>query len=120
MEPFPPAAELAPFIGDAIAQVCLDPHGVQFSFDSGRRLVSEYRLEHSMPDGTSLVYECVAHEGPPLLLHRLLYKKIVALRRNDLSLTFEIEDGSSLTIFADIGPYESGNITGPGFSFTVF
>jgi hypothetical protein len=54
------------------------------------------------------------------VLHRPLYRRIEAIRRADLNLTFEIEAGWQLIVFADIGPYESGNISGPDYPLTIF
>ncbi len=120
MHPFPPAADLQCFIGDAIAQVTLDPYGVQFSFESMRGLVAEFGIEQIEPNGTVWPYDCEAAEGPPLILHRLLYRRIVAVEREDLRLTFRIEDGSALAILADVGSYESGHIVAPETGFVVF
>jgi hypothetical protein len=120
MHPFPPATELQCFLGDAIAQVSLDPYGVQFSFESQRRIAVYERIEHLEADGTIWGYECEAAEGPPLVLHRLLYRKIVGVEREELSLTFRIEDGSALAIFSELGPYESGIIEAPETGFAVF
>lgn len=120
MHPLPPADQLQCFVGDAIAQVSLDPYGVQFSFESMRRLAAYQRIEHSEADGTIWRYECEAAEGPPLVLHRLLYRKIVEVERGELSLTFRIEDASALSIFSELGPYESGMIEAPETGFTVF
>ena len=120
MRPFPPTAELQCFVGDAITQVCLDPFALQFSFESPRRLVAELRVEQLEPTGTEWAYDCKASEGCPLILHRLLGRRIVRVDREDLRLTFKFEDGSALTIVADIGPYESGHIDTPETGFVVF
>lgn len=120
MHPFPPAEELKCFVGDAIAQVSLDPYAIQFSFESMRRLVAEQRIEHVEPDGTLWRYDCQAAEGPPLILHRLLYRRIVAVERDDLRLTFRIDDGSALSVWSELGPYESGHIEAPETGFAVF
>ena len=120
MRPFPPAADLQCFVGDAIAQVSLDPYGVQFSFGSMRRLVAEFEIEQVEPNGTVWSYGCDAAEGPPLILHRLLHRRIVAVEREDLRLTLKMEDRSSLAIVAQIGPYESGHIEAPETGFVVF
>jgi len=120
MQPFPPESDLKIFAGDSIAQVRLDPYGVQFAFESGNLLVAEHGLEQIEPNEGKQSYDCVSKAGPPLLLHRLLYRRIQAVRRADLSLTFEIEGGSSLTVFSELGQYESGNISGPDYPFTVF
>jgi hypothetical protein len=120
MQPFPPAQALQCFVGDAIAQVCLDPFSVQFHFESSRRLVAEFRIEHAEPDGPVWSYDCVASEASPLVLQRLLYRPIIAVEREDLRLTFRIEDGSALMIHAEIGPHESGHIDAPETGFAVF
>ena len=120
MQPFPPAQTLQCFVGDAIAQVRLDPYAVQFHFESNRRLVAEHRIEHAEPDGKVWGYDCVAAEGSPLVLQRLLYRPIIAVEREDLRLTFRMESGSALLIHAEIGQYESGHIDAPETGFTVF
>jgi len=120
MHPFPPAEELQCFVGDAITQVSLEPYAIQFSFESMRRLVAEQGIEHVEPDGTLWRYDCQAAEGPPLILHRLLYRRIVAVDRADLRLTFRIDDGSALSVFSELGPYESGHIEASETGFAVF
>jgi hypothetical protein len=120
MLPFPPADDLQCFVGDAVAQVSLDPNGVQFSFESMRRLVAELRIEQVEPNGTVWAYDCEAAAGPPLILHRLLGKRIVAVQREDLRLTFQIEDGSALIVVTELGPYESGHIEAPDSDLVVF
>ena len=120
MHPFPPDSELQCFAGDAIAQIWLDPHGVQFVFESQRRLVVEHALVQVEPDGTVWRYDCEAADGPPLILHRLLYKRIVAVAREDLRLTFAIDDGSSLAILSELGSYESGHFWTVDGQMTVF
>jgi len=120
MGSFPDVEQLQCFVGDAIAQVSLDPHSVQFAFESMRRLVAEFGIEHVEPDGTLWRYDCRAADGPPLILHRALYRPIVAIERTDLRLTFIFDDGSTLSVLSEIGPYESGQIFDPKTGFTVF
>ena len=120
MHPFPPAHELQCFVGDAISQVWLDPHSVQFRFESTRHLLAELSIEQVEPDGTLWTYDCRAEEGPPLILHRLLHRRIVAVEREDFRLTFRIDDGSELSVLSDLGPYESGHIQAPETGFVVF
>ena len=120
MHPFPPAENLQCFVGDAIAQVSLDPHAVQLSFDSGRRLVAEQRIEQVEADGTVWAYDCQAAVGAPVVLQRLLYRAIVAVEREELRLTFRMDDGSELSVVSELGPYESGHIEAPEIGFIVF
>lgn len=120
MYPFPAAPQLERFVGDAIAQVSFDPYAIQLSFESMSRLTAEQRIEHVEADGAVWAYDCKAANGPPLVLHRLLYKQIVAVEREDLRLTFRLEDGSSLAIFSEDGPYESGQIETADGEFIVF
>lgn len=119
MHPFPSADALQFFIGDSIAQVWLDPYSLQFSFESSRHLFVENRIEHAEPDGTLWTYDCQEMERGPLVLQRLLYRPIVAVEREDLRLTLRIDDGSSLTVLSDLGPYEAGYIDAPEIGFTV-
>lgn len=120
MHPFPPADALQFFIGDAIAQVWLDPFSLQFRFETSRHLVVEHRVEHAERDGTVWAYDCQAAERAPVVLHRLLYRPIVAVEREELRLTFRMDDGSSLTVLSDLGPYESGHIDAPEIGLTIF
>jgi hypothetical protein len=120
MKPLPPVGELLHFQGDSITQIKLDPHGVQFQFESGWRLDARDDIQHLDREGTIWFYDGVAADGPPLVLHRLLYKPITAIDRQELSLTFNIEDGSCLTIFSEICPYESGVFWAPDGSYIVF
>ncbi len=119
MHPFPPSDALQFFVGDAIAQVSLNPYSVEFSFESMRRLVVEQRIEHVEPDGTVWSYDCQATERAPVVLHRLLYRGIVAVEREDLRLTFRIDGGYVLVVVSELGPFESGHIDAPEIGFTV-
>jgi hypothetical protein len=93
---------------------------LQFRFESSRHLVAENRIEHAEADGTVWAYDCQATERAPVVLQRLLYRPILAVEREDLRLTFRMDDGSSLTVLSDLGPYESGHIEAPEIGFTVF
>jgi len=85
-----------------------------------RHLFASQRVEQVEPNGTLWVYDCEAAEGPPLVLHRLLYRRIVAVEREDLRLTFRIDDGSSLSVLSELGAYESGHINAPETGFAVY
>src|SRR4051794_35117346 len=81
MHTMPSAEQIARFVGDAIAQVRLDPYAVQLAFESMRQIDVNERLEHVEPDGTVWKYSCEAANGEPVVLQRLLYKRIVAVER---------------------------------------
>jgi hypothetical protein len=109
------------FVGDAaVCHIWLDPHSVQFRFESKRRLLAAQNIEQVEPDGKLLAYVCLAAEGPPLILHRLLYRRITAVEREDFRLTFRIDDGSALAVLSELGPHESGHIQAPEVGFAVF
>ena len=110
MHPFPPVTDLPRFEGDAIAQIWLDPFGIRFIFESRVNLYVQHFLEHREPDGTIWTYNPQSPDRPPLVLQRLLYKKIVAFDREDNRIMFAVEDGSRLTVHSKIGSYESGSI----------
>lgn len=110
MRAMPAETELPPFEGDAICQVLLDPWGVRFMFENGPQIYAEFGIEHRDPDGTVWQYNCQADGGPALALHRLLYKRIVSFKREEMSLTLTTEDGASLAVLSDASPYEAGHI----------
>ena len=114
MPPMPPAEMLEPFVGDEVAQVRLDPFGLQLSFLNGRQLAIEHVVEHVEPDGTRHRYDCQASERPPLLLHRLLLRPVASVEREELSFTLRFEDGAALVVHAALDGHESGHIVVPG------
>jgi len=120
MMPFPSLTELPDFISDEIAQVWLDPWGLRFIFSSKIEFYVENRMEHVEADGTLWLYDCQAQKKAPIVLQRLLYQKITSLNREDLCLTFSFENGARLSIYSEIGQYESGHISTPTGAFTVF
>jgi len=122
MHPMPPAEEFDRFVGDAIAQVRLDPYAVQFSMESMWTIYAMEGLSHQEATGEVWDYCCNAYEGGPTVLQRLLYKRITDVRRSDEEFTFSFEDGSALTIRTELGPYESGHIIAPNLTdcFIVF
>ncbi len=94
---------------------------ITVSSESPRRSVyAQDDIEHVEADGTRWPYDCVGHSGPPIVLQRLLYKKVVSVDREDLCLTLRLEDGSSLAFHSELGPYESGHILSPEGDFTVY
>ncbi len=109
MRPMPTATELQPLIGEQIGQIWLDPFGVQFKFDRWG-LTVEFDIEHIEPDGTRHNYDRKVHDGPPLLLHRLLQKPITSIEREELAFKLNFSDGSILIIHTELGPYECGHL----------
>lgn len=120
MYPFPPDEQLRIFAGDAIAQISLDPHGVQLNFDGGRHVVAYHRIEHFEPNGTIWGYDCEAAEGPPLLLHRLLCRRVITVEREEFRFTLRFEDGSALAVLSELGPFECGHIQAPEIGIVIF
>ena len=120
MHPFPPASTVDAFRGDAVAQVWLDPYGVRFIFESERQIYAETSVVHIEPNGTEWRFECVGHDGVPVVFHRLLYKPIVIVEREELQLILRMDDGSALVINSELGPYESGHIIMRTDEYIVF
>lgn len=120
MQPFPPLQIVEVFQGDALAQVWLDPNGVGFIFESTKVIYAEMKVIQIEPNGTEWPYECVGHNGAPVVFHRLLYRRIVTVKREELRLTLRLEDGSALVICSEIGPYESGHLIMRKGDLTVF
>lgn len=120
MHPIPPASIVDAFCGDAVAQVWLDPYGVRFIFESQKQIYAETSVLQIEPNGTEWLFECDGHDGTPVVFHRLLYKRIVIVEREDLRLTLRMEDGTALVVGTALGPYESGHIIMHSGDFTVF
>jgi hypothetical protein len=118
MYEFPPTSELNGLIGETLTQVGLDPYGTQLHFDPSHITV-EHALEQIEPDGTVWRYDCVAAEGPPIMLHRLVGKTVASIECEALRLKIGFENGAQLHLLSVIGPYESGQI-GVGGKFIVF
>jgi hypothetical protein len=118
----PPAEEIDRFVGDAIAQVRLDPYAVQLCMESMWTIYAMSGLAHMDASGRSWDYNCNAYEGGPVNLQALLYKKIVAVDRADERFTFTFDDGATLAIRTELGPYESGHLIAPNAAdcFIVF
>ncbi len=118
MYQFPAASELSSLIGEMLIQVCLDPHSTQFRLDSGH-ITAEYTVEQIDPEGKVWRYDCVAHEGPPIMLHRLVGKTIATVEVEPLRMKIGFADGAQLHFLSEIGPYECGQIS-IGGKFVVF
>lgn len=70
-------------------------------------------LQHVDATGQAWDYSCDAEQAGPIMLHKLLNKRIRAVTRSKKTFTFTFEDGSRLAIKSELGPYESGHINSP-------
>lgn len=85
-----------------------------------RELFAAQTIQQVEPDGKRWAYDCQAADGPPLILHRLLNRRIVSVEREDVRLTFRFDDGSALSVLSELGPHESGHIQAPETGYAVF
>lgn len=111
MHLFPQSHELQFLVGSELAQIALDPNSVQFRWSQGGQITVTGDLEHVDEDRIVHLYDCAAHTGPPLLLHRLLMKKIVMIEVQPLCLTLGFEGGQQLRLRSEEGPWECGLIS---------
>ena len=118
----PPAAEFDRFVGDAIAQVRLDPYAVQLSMESRWTIYAMSGLTHVEGTGRVWNYNCNAYEGGPINLQSLLYRRIESMDRSEEAVVFRFDGGATLTIHTELGPYESGHLIAPDLTdgFIVF
>jgi len=119
MHPFPPADEFQCLIGQVIERIGLNPYLTSFSIGDSE-LIMEHRLSHIEPDGVLWDYNCQSDGGPPLALHRLLMKRVVAIDRAEHTLTMTFEDGARLIAFSELGPYESGQFRTASGRYLIF
>jgi hypothetical protein len=113
MYEFPPASELSSLVGETLVQICLDPHSTQFHFGASR-ITAEFAVEQIEPDRTVWRYECVAFEGPSIMLHRLVGKRVTSIESEGLRLKIEFDNEAQLHLLSEIGPYECGQISTGG------
>jgi hypothetical protein len=110
MHPFPQSSELQFLVGRELCQIALDPHSVQFRWAEGGQITVTGDMEHIDESGATHAYDSTAFTGPPLLLHRLLQKKVVMLEVQPLRLTLGFEGGQQLRLLSEEGPWECGVI----------
>jgi hypothetical protein len=67
-------------------------------------------VKHVEPDGTVWEAACVSSEDGPILLHRLVNKRVAEVQREDLLSTIVFDDGAQLHILSDASHYEVGQI----------
>lgn len=111
MRKFPQSPELQFLVGRELAQIALDPNSVQFRWSQGGQITVTGDLEHVDEDRIVHPYDCAAFAGPPLLLHRLLMKKVVMIEVQPLCLTLGFEGGQQLRLKSEESPWECGLIS---------
>ena len=110
MHPFPSLAELQFLVGRELGQIALDPNSVQLRWSEGGQITVTGELEHLDECGATHSYDCAAFTGPPLLLHRLIMKKVAMVDVEPLCLTLVFEGGQQLRLMSEEGPWECGVI----------
>jgi hypothetical protein len=110
MHTFPPSSKLQFLIGKELAQISLDPNSVQFRWSESGQITAQFDFEHIDGERNAHRYDCTAFNGPPLLLHRLIGRKVQAVEVEELCLTLVFDDGQLLRLWSEEGPYECGLI----------
>jgi hypothetical protein len=117
MHPFPPVGQISFLVGATIIQICIDPYGVSFVLDSNRvRMVlssgGAFSYRAGDIDDTFAPGEGSRGQGPVrfhALLGQIVSTLMVAPEGDELTLTFD--GGERLTIYSELGGYESGTIS---------
>ncbi|WP_257544359.1 hypothetical protein [Sphingopyxis sp. DBS4] len=110
MRSFPPAPDLHFLIGKQLGQVCLDPNSVQLHFWNGGGIHIDHDVDHVTKSGQSCRYDCAAHTGPPLLLHRLIARTIASIDVEPFRLALLFDDGQCLILHSEESAFECGHI----------
>jgi hypothetical protein len=110
MHPFPTASELQFLVGKELSHIALAAHSVHLHWWNGGVINVTGDIEHVDETGAVHLFDSTAHTGPPLLLHRLIQKKVVMLDVQPLCLTLAFEGGQQLRLRSEEGPYECGVI----------
>jgi hypothetical protein len=119
---FPPRPELDFLLSDdpELTQIIVNPYGLHLVFDNACSIGCEYALTHVTPDGRQWRYEGAWREQTGFLLHNVLEDKLVAIEREDWSLTLRFSAGASIVVHSQLGAYESGHLARRDGVFIVF
>jgi hypothetical protein len=107
---FPPPSELQFLVGKELSEVALAAHSVHFRWWGGGQISVNGDIEHVDQNGTVHEYDGTAYAGPPLLLHRLIQKRVVMLEVQPTRLALGFEGGQQLRLLAEGGRGECGVI----------
>jgi hypothetical protein len=110
MHAFPPAEDLQFLVGEEITQIALDPNSVQFRFARGGQITVEGDIEHIDASGQPHSYDCTARSTEAIYLHQLLQHPISVVEVQPLCLSLTFANRAVLRIYAELGPYECGQI----------
>lgn len=110
MDAFPHASELQFLVGKQLTEIRFRANSVQFRWWEGGRIDAMSAIEHVDESGKTHRYDNASFSGPPILLHRLISKRIATLSVEPLRLTLVFEGGQKLRLFAEWGRGECGLI----------
>jgi len=93
-----------------LAEVAIGSQQVRCCWWEGGQISVQGNLEHVDESGRVHSYDGAAYSGPPLLLHRLIQKRVVMLEVQPMRLTLGFEGGQQLRLLAEAGRGECGVI----------
>ena len=115
MYPFPPFTDLQFLIGLEVGQICLDPWSTQFRFADGGSIAVMGPFEHLDTQARRHHHQNTdLQDRGAVFLRELIQQQITGLEVDKQRLVLSFRNGSTLTIFSEDIPYESGQIYPPG------
>lgn len=105
--------------GRELALLCFGPYTVTLHFEDGAQIQVEGSFEHIIA-GSDAKPASSAFPLSKSRLMRLLAKRVTRVSaKHDGTLMLDFENGDTLVIEGNVGPYESYNIARPGCGLIV-
>jgi hypothetical protein len=109
MHRFPDISKFQFLFGNELLQICLGQWQIQLNFDKGRISIDS-DLEHIDKNGTIRRHNTEEDRLSPLFIHRLLGQSVQTIESEPFCLVIGFDNGDTIRIFTDEGPYECGQI----------
>jgi hypothetical protein len=110
MREFPDRKELSFLIGLSVSGVVFRRFTLDVMFDDNTVLQAEYMLEHVDERGECEHLDIQAGFGA-VSLHKVVEATVTSIEREPLLLSLVFDNGHTLRIASELGPYESGNFS---------
>jgi hypothetical protein len=119
---FPPERELQFLLANEplLEVVSIGPFTLHLTFDNACVVTVEQAITYRDAEGRETAYGTEWRNEGPIVFHRLIQRKLVAVKSSDWMLELSFEGGESLSVHSAPTPYESGQIKRADGSLIVF
>jgi hypothetical protein len=111
MQAFPPAEDIAFFVGDRLDVISIGQYTLHFAFDGLCSVTAGYAVTYIAAGEAPVRYDIQKFTtAPAITFHRCIGQTVVGLEVETLQLRFIFEYGDVVQFESEEGPYESGQI----------